>query len=229
MAERTFFIPTQSFPFYEERPISFTYFPGFALSQQQKSIHSMHQSIRASWGLSNILEISTKSDNSVGVALSAFNLTLNYQGRSASVESVYQSSKAFASGGPYSDIAWSSSLEAKKDKRLKSSGALIHFEFQGVVWPLISSPNFYDYLYIGALSESSLISEIAKYEAFSDFAYSARVGKVKQGRSWNCQARSVAIFKGLSFTHNQSVSMKLLKECALDVSREMQDGPLTLF
>ena len=229
MAERSFFIPKDSFPFYEERSVSFDYFSGFALSQQQKSIISMHQSIKATWGLNEILEVSTKSDNSIGVSLSAFNLMLDYQGHTASVESIYQSSKTFTDGGPFLDIAWKSSLEAKKDERLKTSGNLVHFEHEGVIWPLLSSPNFYDYLYISALSQSKFVSEIEIYEAFSDFAYSTRIGKAKKGRSWNCQARSLAIFKGLSASFNRSELLKLLSEYALDSSREMKDDPLTLF
>lgn len=229
MAERSFFIPKYSFPYYEERTVSFDYFPGFALSQQQKSIISMHQSIKDSCGLDKILEVSTKSESVIGVSLSAFNLMLDYQGHRASVESIYQSSKTFTKGGPFRDIAWKSSLESKKDERLKSSGALLHFEHEGIIWPLISSPNFYDFLYISALSQSKFVAEIKNYEAFSDFAYSTQIGKAKIGKSWNCQARSVAIFRGMSSTYNGPELLKLLSECALDSSREMKDGPLTLF
>lgn len=229
MAERSFFIPKDSFPFYEERSVSFDYFSGFALSQQQKSIISMHQSIKVTWGLTEILEVSTKSDNSIGVSLSAFNLMLDYQGHSASVESIYQSSKTFTDGGPFLDIAWKSSLEAKRDERLKTSGNLVHFEYEGVTWPLLSSPNFYDFLYISALSQSKFVSQVEIYQAFSDFAYSTRIGKAKKGRSWNCQARSLAIFKGLSYAHSLSELLRLLREFAIDTYREKEDGPLTLF
>ena len=86
-----------------------------------------------------------------------------------------------------------------------------------------------DFLYISALSQSKFVLEIKNYEAFSDFAYSTRIGKAKKGKSWNCQARSVAIFKGLFSTYNRSELLKLLSEYALDSSREMKDGPLTLF
>lgn len=189
----------------------------------------MHQSIKVTWGLTEILEVSTKSDKSIGVSLSAFNLMLDYQGQSASVESIYQSSKTFTDGGPFLDIAWKSSLEAKRDERLKTSGNLVHFEYEGVTWPLLSSPNFYDFLYISALSQSKFVSEIEIYQAFSDFAYSTRIGKAKKGRSWNCQARSLAIFKGLSYAHSLSELLRLLREFAIDTYREKEDGPLTLF
>lgn len=229
MANRAFFIPISSPPFYEEKLVSFEFFSGFALSQQQKSIRSMHRSIKDLWGLNKVLEISTRSENAIGVSLSAFNLMLNYEGRMSSVESVYQASKQFSYGGPFQDIAWKSSIDAKKDERLKVSGPLIHFEFQGTIWPLVGSPNFYDFLYISALCQSKYVSELSEYEAFSDIAYSTQVGKLKKGKSWNCQARSVAIFRSLSSLHIQSKVIDLLNDLAQDSSRQVGNDSPTLF
>lgn len=229
MAERTFFIPRDSFPYFEEKTVIFEYFPGFALSQQQKSINSMHDAIAKTWSIGSVLEVSTKSESAVGVALSAFNLMLYSKGHGATVESVYQSSKVFTKGGPYLDIALKSSMDAKKDERLKSSGDLLHFEHMGAIWPLVQSPNFYDFLYISALCQSSLVAQIDDYEAFSDFAYSTRIGKAKKGKSWNCQARSIAIFRGISCQVKQSEVLENLRELALDASRELKHEPLTLF
>jgi len=229
MAERSFFVPKHSPPYFEEKTVSFEYFPGFALSQQQKSIHSMHQAIGISWGINKVLEVSTKSDSLTGVSLSAFSLKLDHQGHSVTVESVYQSSKTFTNGGPFLDIAWKSSLDAKRDERLNSSGALLHFEYDGIVWPLVSSPNFYDFLYVSALVKSRFASEVHDYKAFSDFAYSSSIGKLKKGRSWNCQARSLAIFSSISSMYSHSEILSLLKEYALDSSRGMENGSLTLF
>lgn len=229
MANRAFFTPKSSPPFYEEKLVSFEFFSGFALSQQQKSIRSMHRSIKDLWGLNKVLEISTRSENAIGVSLSAFNLMLNYEGRMSSVESVYQASKQFSYGGPFLDIAWKSSIDAKKDERLKVSGPLIHFEFQGTIWPLVGSPNFYDFLYISALYQSKYVSELSEYEAFSDIAYSTQVGKLKKGKSWNCQARSVAIFKSLSSLHIQPKVIDLLIDLAQDSSRQIVNDSPTLF
>ena len=229
MAERTFFVPKISFPYFEERVVIFDYSHGFALSQQQKSIRSMHEAISTSSNFSKILEVSTKSESQAGVLLSAFNLKPNSQVQGTSVESVYQSSKVFVNGGPYSDIASKSSRDAKKDERLKCSGDLVHFEYMGIVWPLIKSPNFYDYLYVGALIQSLFLAEIDEYEAFTDFAYSTRPGKPKLGKSWNCQARSIAIFKGLNYQFERSDILENLRQLALDSSREIKERPWTLF
>ena len=229
MASRAFFIPSHLPPFYEEKTVMFEFFSGFALSQQQKSIRSMHRSIKEAWGLNKVLEISTRSESALGVSLSAFNLMLDYEGRMSSVESLYKASKQFSYGGPFPDIAWKSSIDAKKDGRLKVSGPLIHFQYQGTVWPLVGSPNFYDFLYISALCQSKYVSELSEYEAFSDIAYSTQVGRLKEGKSWNCQARSVAIFKSLSSLHIQSKVIDILKGLAQDSSRQIGNDSPTLF
>ena len=42
-------------------PYTFQWFPGFAVSQKQKSVESLHDAIRQSDGAAAPLEISTKS------------------------------------------------------------------------------------------------------------------------------------------------------------------------
>lgn len=83
-------------------------------------------------GISPILEISSKSHDSLGISLSAFNLTLEFEGNQPmSVECAYQGSKVFEKGGPYTDLYYASSREAKTDERLKNSGNIIAFSFFG--------------------------------------------------------------------------------------------------
>ena len=111
----------------------------------------------------------------------------------------------------------SSSLDAKKDLRLKSSGPLTGFSFENETWPLKLSPNFYDYLYISALllySEKSLLNS---YQAFTDIAFSQISLEYKSMRSYNCQARSVAIFNSLKHRYDESKILKVLKEMSLEV------------
>jgi hypothetical protein len=75
MAKRICFISTPSeYPIYKEIEVEFEYFNGFAVSQKQKSIRSMHESVNRMNKSLQILEVSTKSTNPTGVALSAFNL-----------------------------------------------------------------------------------------------------------------------------------------------------------
>ncbi|MFN9175746.1 MAG: DUF6977 family protein, partial [Synechocystis sp.] len=43
MASRPIFLPTENHPFVEEKLVEFTWHPGFAKSQSQKNILSLHQ------------------------------------------------------------------------------------------------------------------------------------------------------------------------------------------
>ena len=77
MTKRPCFIPDpQSDNMVVEKEIEFTWFPGFAVSQKQKSINSFHQNISELLNTTKILEISTKSPEDLGVQCSAFNLML---------------------------------------------------------------------------------------------------------------------------------------------------------
>lgn len=52
-------------------------------------------------------------------------------GEGFSVESAFQAGKIFEKGGPYIDLLGVSSKIAKRDERLKNSGRIIAFEFDG--------------------------------------------------------------------------------------------------
>lgn len=172
--------------------VSFTWHAGFAKSQKQKSINELHQSASAI-GVSPILEISSKSEVELGVALSAFNLlitTKKYKS-SFSVESAFQGSKVFENGGPFKDLFSKSPREAKKDDRIKSSGNILNFEFFGQVFPKEPKTAFYDWLYINALAQNTeLANELHSYQAFSDIEFNP-------DKSINCQAHSAALYVSL--------------------------------
>ena len=75
MAERLYFVSTpHSDIIFKEVLCEFTYYNGFAISQKQKSIGSLHENIKKIDDKLNILEVSTKSTEPLGVKLSAFNL-----------------------------------------------------------------------------------------------------------------------------------------------------------
>lgn len=172
--------------------VSFTWHSGFAKSQKQKSIEELHQSASVI-GVAPILEISSKSEAELGVALSAFNLlitTKKYKS-SFSVESAFQGSKVFEEGGPFKDLFSKSAREAKKDQRLKTSGNIVNFEFFGQVFPKDPKTAFYDWLYINALSQNlELANELLTYDAFSDIEFNPE-------KSINCQAHSAALYVSL--------------------------------
>jgi len=195
MARRPVFHPVLNGPpFVEEILLEFEWHPGFAKSQARKSIASFHEAAKHK-GLAPVLEISSKSESPLGVALSAFNLIVAIQGRRMSVESAYQGSKVFEHGGPFHGLYEASGREAKTNERLKSSGAVILFNLFGEKWPTEPFTAFYDWLYIKALFQHpELAQAIIKFKAFTDIAYNPE-------RSFNCQARAAAVFVALSRQH----------------------------
>jgi hypothetical protein len=175
----------------EQVVLDFDWHPGFAKSQAQKSIASLHAAARER-GLSPVLEISSKSDTALGVALSAFNLSLRLGDRTMSVEVAFQGSKVFEQGGPFHDLYSASSRDAKTDERIRSSGQLVGFNLLGEEWPTEPQTCFYDWLYITAVSQHpEAAREVVRFKAFSDIAFNPE-------KSLNCQARSAAVFVALS-------------------------------
>lgn len=159
--------------------------------QKQKSIRSLHESAREAIGVEKILEISSKSEDDLGVRLSAFNLMLKRGSRFASVEVLFQGSKVFSNGGPFTDIYEKSSREAKRDARLHESGTLTGFHYEGRNWELMPQTLFYDWLYLSALSQNPALAEsLLQYEAFTDIEFNP-------SKSINCQASSAALYKAL--------------------------------
>ena len=161
----------------------FEWFPGFAVSQKQKSIESFHRAIRKKGR--NPLEVSTKSPSTLGRKLSAFNLKLNGH----YLENLFQASKVFSAGGPYLDLLDVEPKKAKTDERLRTSGRLVKFTCNGSDWPLEPKTVFYDSLYYQAVMENlspAELEELRQYDAFTDIEFNPN-------RSINTQARSIAI------------------------------------
>ncbi|RTR28526.1 DarT1-associated NADAR antitoxin family protein [Shewanella atlantica] len=200
MAVRPIFSPLIDSIGVSEQPIDFHWHSGFAKSQKQKSIFSMHEAARA-LGFANLLEISSKSENKIGVKLSAFNLmiTTKKYHKQFSVESAFQSSKVFESGGPYTDLLHKDSLSAKKDIRLKESGNLVRFRFFNRDFPTTPRTYFYDWVYINALLQNQeLECELSGFDGFTDIEFNPQ-------KSINCQAHAIALYQSLK-------SCNLLKE-----------------
>ena len=148
MATRPIFIATKNKKnLFKEIEIDFKYFNGFAVSQKLKNIQSLHINANKK-GYNNILEVSTKSDNKLGWQLSAFNLMVNLDtNKKISLESAFQGSKVFEGNIQYDDLYFVESIKAKKDERLKKSGNIIGFNFNGIFWQNEPITAFYDYIY----------------------------------------------------------------------------------
>ncbi len=167
--------------------ISFEWFPGFAVSQKQRSIESLHSAIRKTYIDAKPLEISTKSKENIGTSLSAFNLRLN----DYTLENIFQSSKVFENGGPYLDLLEVPPKDAKRDDRLHNSGSLKAFCYRNEIFPLEPKTVFYDFIYIAAVKQSLSAEEIRKitnYNYFTDIEFNP-------AKSINTQARSAALMK----------------------------------
>ena len=206
MAKRPIFIPDKnSRPPVREKYLEFKWHPGFAPSQKKKSILELH-SVAKQKGIHPVLEVSTKSEDDIGLKLSAFNLRIDIANiGSVPLESVYQGSKVFESGGPYTDMYYKSPRDAKRDERLKKSGNLVGFRFEEIDWELEPKTAFYDWLYLQAFLKSNLPTEqIRLYTAFTDIEFNPT-------RSVNCQARSCAIISSL-------LQVNLLSEVAMNKS-----------
>lgn len=192
MAKRPVFLVLDRLPYVDERETEFTFHPGFSIQQKQHSIASLHDSFHLLEPDHAVLEVSSKSPDSLGVELSAFNLMIHHPGYcDYSVESAFQASKVFLRAGPFADLFEVSSRESKSDPRLKDSGQLIGFRFFSRDFPLEPKTYFYDWLYASALiRKPDLLSAAVKYDAFTDIEFNPN-------KSINCQARSVAKAVGL--------------------------------
>jgi type I restriction enzyme M protein len=167
--------------------VEFNWFPGFAPSQKKKSIQSLHENFIEKNSHFKILEISSKSDLELGINLSAFNLSVNHNGEFISFESLFQGSKVFERGGPYTDIYFKDSREAKQDIRLKDSGEIIGFKYENKDWLNEPKTFFYDWMYINTvLNQSNLLDQIIHYDSFTDIEFNPK-------KSINCQAKAAAL------------------------------------
>lgn len=173
--------------------VEFAWHAGMRPSDKKMNVAALHQSAQDA-GLFPLLEVSTKSEEKIGQHLSAFNLKTAVPGSTdvASVESVYQGSKVFADGGPYTDLMGKSSLDAKRDPRLKTSGALMGFQYGRKRWSSADMTSFYDWLYLSALQphQEYLKDRLFRYHGFTDIEFNP-------SKSLACQARTCAILVSL--------------------------------
>ena len=167
-----------------EKSFEFAWNGGFAISQKRKNISALHHSIYLAHQ-QKALEISTKSEVSLGVELSAFNLKLN----DIYLECIFQGSKKFENAGPFCDLYFVEPKLAKRDERLKNSGKLVSFVYDNIEWSLIPKTAFYDYIYIKALVQTKGTEiDLREYDWFTDI-------ELNPEKSINCQARALTLYK----------------------------------
>lgn len=194
MAQRPVFVPGRRKNSPEVFWMEFVWNGGFAASQKQKNIVALHEAFTRRFPEKKVLEISSMSMEPLGVQLSAFNLTkyVPELGRSVPLECVFQGGKVFAAGGPYRELYAGTAREAKKDPRLKSSGILRAFRFDGKDYPLVPRTAFYNWLYVNALLEHPELGEaLLTWDGFTDIAFNPDKGV-------NCQAEAAAVYVALA-------------------------------
>lgn len=193
MAVRPVFVVSLDSRYCIREYVEFEFFSGFSGKQKKRCINSLHQSYLKTNHGKKALEISSKSENELGVRLSAFNLMIqSNNGREFSVESAFQAGKVFELGGPYLDLLDVPSKAAKRDERLKTSGKIIAFEFDGKRFETEPKTYFYNWLYISSLHQhEELTAPLLAYDAFTDIEFNPQ-------KSINCQAEAAAIYVSLS-------------------------------
>ncbi len=187
---RPIFIPNRETIGVIEQDITFDWHMGMSKAVRQRSVKSLHEKA-AEQGFCNILEASSKSEQAIGLYLSAFFLK-NEEG--IPVENLFQSSKVFENGGPFSDLKsrFVAPRDAKKDERLRNHGEMTEFRFNGQSFPLEPKSLFYDWLYIKTLfgcdNNTDLKNAFAdsRFDAFSDIEFNPK-------KSFSCQARTLAL------------------------------------
>lgn len=199
-ARRPVFLPPQGPPWrIRTEEVEFDWYPGFSREQKRRCIAALHEAAKRSLGIKNPLEISSASNRELGRSASAFRLEARApDGSPSTVEALFQGSKVFADGGPYTDLYQRGGREARNDPRLVDERGErrrpVGFRFDGVTWPVESLTAFYDWLYIRALCDRpDLVKELGQHDGFTDIAFNPK-------RSLNCQARAAAVclaFEGL--------------------------------
>jgi hypothetical protein len=221
MANRPIFtVSDEEGTFFKQKDIEFEWFPGMASSQKKKSVKSLHKAGKQK-GITDILEVSTKSEEVLGNKLSAFNLSVtDHNGKFLPLELAFQGSKVFENGGPYHDLYNKDILQVKKDERISKEFRISSFNFQGEIWENEPKTAFYDWLYLNAVNQKLssdsdfLFKKILNYDAFTDIEFNPK-------KSLNCQARSCAVFVSLVKKNLLSIALES-KEAFLDI---LSDDP----
>lgn len=186
-ATRPIFIPNSENIGVIEQNIDFDWHMGMSAKVRKRSIQSLHQEAKKR-GFENVLEASSKSEQVIGIQLSAFFLKSI---KGYPVENLFQSSKVFENGGPYRDLLTVTPREAKKNHRLKESGQMVKFTINQKDFPLEPKSLFYDWLYVNVLF-SDVNLELreqfldSQFDAFSDIEFNPK-------KSFSCQARTLAL------------------------------------
>ncbi len=167
----------------------FAWNPGFSMVQKKKNVAALHNALKQMDENLHPLEISSRSDECLGIRLSAFNLGVESNGRFFSVESVYQASKVFSNGaGPFPELYAANPAEVRNRVKEHEASPLKMYKYGNEVWPLNPTRAFYNWIYCRVLNRNSdLVNGLTDYNCFTDIAFNPV-------RAVNCQAYAVALY-----------------------------------
>lgn len=178
----------------------FVWNAGLSKSQKKKNVKALHEAFIKRKGDvgSQLLEVSSLSENPLGVKLSAFNLQLDVEvlmakledravegSKIISVEMAYQGGKCISVQGPFTDIWDMDSKAAKRDPRLRS-GPITGFKLGNTEFPLAPASCFYDFLYLSALTQpqnKELLEQAINYMYFTDLNFNPNKGVSNQAQA----------------------------------------------
>lgn len=191
MAERPVYETYKIAPYVKPVSVHFKWSGGTSTEQKKSNIREIHSSYLAMNPGKKVLEVSSKSEVELGVALSAFNLMLPMGDRKVPVECAYQAGKVFEHGGPYTDLLEVTPREAKLDTRLVESGCVVGFSLNDEKFRNKPIDGFYRWLYLNALiANPELADQLLAYDAFTDIEFNPK-------RGLSCQAAAAATYVSL--------------------------------
>lgn len=192
MAVRKVYLSLAEYPYAKEISVTFPWSNGSKHQNIQAildTFHDVYPEVPA-------LEVSLASSQPEGVAAAAMKLPLHLEelGQDVPVGIVYEASKVFENGGPYTDLLQCSRQKVQKDARLQQSGRCTGYRLEGAEFSAEPHPYaFFNWLYGCALRQAPEKAEgVLKFGAFSDL----NLGSSKMDR--NSPARAAAVYAGLA-------------------------------
>ncbi len=195
MAIRPVFVPDTDpdhSQLFHEHEVDFQWQPGRSPQQKKANIVKLHVAAMRR-NLAPLLDVSPESNDLFGAHICASNLAVE-DDRSFLVplKAVYQGSKVFTGGGPFTDLYLKQEDEIVGDERLTSSGKHVGFRFRDLEWGAKSGTMFYDWLAIHAIHRyQKLRTGIRRFNGFTEIDCLSR-GKTV------CHARSCALYVALA-------------------------------
>ena len=210
MAVRPMFIPQKKRVGVIGIDVDFVYVSGMARSQKQKCVRNLHHAIQNTGYAKNPLEVSTSSENPIGVKTSAFNLQITDPNKGSLVlESVYHATKRFKSKGVELSLLTLGARESKKKANalLEQYGEIEGYHYQGIDFPVYPKSLCFTWLYFNALKELSEDDrkQLCLFDAFTDLNF-------KSDGKGNCQAHAMALFVKADVNGDGRLSKKEIRK-----------------